>query len=70
MKFILTMSLCSFVNNQCLPPVQIQTHYDSWKECTVAALKISKELLDTQTIKDVNDAKLATKYSCFEQEII
>ena len=70
MKFILTMSLCSFINNQCLPPVQIQTHYDSWKECTVAALKISKELLDTQTIKDVNDAKLATKYSCFEQEII
>ena len=64
------MSLCSFINNQCLPPVQIQTHYDSWKECPVAALKISKELLDTQTIKDVNDAKLATKYSCFEQEII
>ena len=70
MKFILTMSLCSFVNNQCLPPVQIQTQYDSWKDCTVAALRISKELLDTQTIKDVNDAKLATKYSCFEQEII
>ena len=70
MKFILTMSLCSFINNQCLPPVQIQTQYDSWKDCTVAALRISKELLDTQTIKDVNDAKLATKYSCFEQEII
>ena len=70
MKFILAISLCSFVNNQCLPPVQIQTQYDSWKDCTVAALRISKELLDTQTIKDVNDAKLATKYSCFEQEII
>ena len=70
MKFILTMSLCSFINNQCLPPVQIQTHYDSWKECTVAALKISKELLDTQTIKDVNDAKLATKYSCTPIKII
>ena len=70
MKFILAISLCSFINNQCLPPVQIQTQYDSWKDCTVAALRISKELLDTQTIKDVNDAKLATKYSCFEQEII
>jgi hypothetical protein len=70
MKFILAISLCSFVNNQCLPPVEIETHYDSWKECTVSALIISKKLLDTQTVKDVNDAKLATKYSCTEQEII
>ena len=70
MKFILTMSLCSFVNNQCLPPVQIQTEYDSWKECTISALRISEKLLDTQTIKDVNEAKLATKYMCTPEQII
>ena len=70
MKFILTMSLCSFINNQCLPPVQIETYYDSWKDCTVAALQISKELLDTQTIKDVNEAQLATKYMCTPEQII
>ena len=64
------MSLCSFVNNQCLPPVQIQTEYDSWKECTISALRISEKLLDTQTIKDVNEAKLATKYMCIPEEII
>jgi len=70
MKFILAISLCSFVNNQCLPPVEIETHYNSWKECTVSALIISKKLLDTQKIEDVNNAKLATKYSCTEHEII
>jgi len=70
MKFILTISLCSFVNNQCLPPVQIQTEYDSWKECTISALRISEKLLDTQTIKDVNEAKLATKYMCTPEQII
>jgi len=70
MKFILTISLCSFVNNQCLPPVQIKTEYDSWKECTISALKISEKLLDTQTIKDVNEAKLATKYMCTPEQII
>ena len=64
------MSLCSFVNNQCLPPVQIQTEYDSWKECTISALRISEKLLDTQTIKDVNEAKLATKYMCTPEQII
>ncbi len=70
MKFILTMSLCSFVNNQCLPPVQIQTNYNSWKDCTIAALKISEQLLNTQTIEDVNAAKLATKYMCTPEQII
>ena len=49
MKFILVISLCSFVNNQCLPPVQVKTQYDSWKDCTVAALNISKDILVQQT---------------------
>jgi len=70
MKFILTMSLCSFVNNQCLPPVQIQTEYNSWKDCTISALKISEQLLNTQTIEDVNAAQLATKYMCTPEQII
>jgi len=70
MKFILAISICSFLNNQCLPPVEIKTHYDSWKDCTFAALEISKEIINTQKIEDVNNAKLATKYSCTEHEII
>tara|TARA_R110001592_G_scaffold171046_1_gene409051 strand:+ start:258 stop:470 length:213 start_codon:yes stop_codon:yes gene_type:complete len=70
MKFILVISLCSFVNNQCLPPVEIKTHYNSWKDCAVAALIISKNLLEIQPVKDVNTAQLATQYSCTEQEII
>lgn len=64
------MSLCSFVNNQCLPPVQIQTEYNSWKDCTISALKISEQLLNTQTIEDVNAAQLATKYMCTPEQII
>ena len=70
MKFILTMSLCSFVNNQCLPPVQIQTEYNSCKDCTIEALKISEQHLNTQKIEDVNAAKLATKYMCIPEQII
>ena len=45
MKFILIMSLCSFINNQCLSPVQIDGDYSSWKECTLAALELSKEII-------------------------
>ena len=48
MKFILVISLCSFVNNQCLPPAEVKGEYDSWKDCTIAALEISKEIIKAQ----------------------
>ena len=34
------------------------------------ALEISKQIINTQKIEDVNNVKLATKYSCTEHEII
>ena len=64
MKFILVISLCSFINNQCLPPAQIQEEYNSWKECTIAALEISKQLVIAQEDTFVNDNKVATKFMC------
>ena len=64
MKFILVISLCSFINNQCLPPAQIQGDYNSWKECTLAALEISKQLVIAQEDTFVNDNKVATKFMC------
>jgi hypothetical protein len=47
-KFILTIRLCSFIENKCLPNVQVKDEYDSWKECTLAALEISKEIIISQ----------------------
>jgi len=66
MKFILIISLCSFINNQCLPPAQIQGEYNSWKECTIAALEISKQLVIAQEDTFVNDNKVATQFNCKE----
>jgi hypothetical protein len=45
MKFTLILFLCSFINNECLPPQEIKQHYNSWKECTLAALEISTEIM-------------------------
>ena len=64
MKFILVISLCSFINNQCLEPVQIKEVYNSWKECTIAALEISKQLIIAQGDIFINDNKIATKFIC------
>ena len=66
MKFILIISLCSFINNQCLPPAQIKGEYNSWKECTLAALEISKKLIIAQEDTFVNDNKVAVQFTCKE----
>ncbi len=66
MKFILVISLCSFLENQCLPPAQIKAEFNSWKECTIAALEISKEIIIAQEDTFVNDNRVATQFSCKE----
>mgnify|MGYP003656030822 FL=1 len=66
MKFILVITLCSFIENQCLPPAQIKAEFNSWKECTISALEISKEIIIAQEDTFVNDNKVATQFGCKE----
>ena len=65
-KFILVISLCSFINNKCLPPIEVKVEYNSWKECTTAALEISKQLIIAQEDNFINNNKVATKFMCEE----
>jgi hypothetical protein len=66
MSFILTITLCSFIDNKCLPPKEVKQQYDSWKECVVSALDISKKLVLTQEDAFVNDNKVAVQFICTE----
>ena len=66
MKFTLVIFLCSFINNECLPPKEVKQLYNSWKECTLAALEISTEILWLQEEDFVNNNKVATKFICTE----
>ncbi len=66
MKFTLIIFLCSFINNECLPPQEIKQHYNSWKECTIAALEISKKIIIAQEDTFVNKNKVATQFVCQE----
>jgi len=66
MKFILIIFLCSFINDQCLSPIEIKQEYNSWKECTLAALEISTEIMLLQEEEFVNKNKVATKFVCQE----
>ena len=66
MSFILTITLCSFINTQCLPPKEVKQRYNSWKECTIAALELSKVIIISQQGDFVNNNKLATQFTCTE----
>ena len=66
MKFTLVIFLCSFIDNQCLPPAEVKQSYNSWKECTIAAYELSKKLILLQEEKLINKNKLSTKFTCTE----
>ena len=65
-KFTLVIFLCSFIDNQCLPPAEVKQSYNSWKECTIAAYELSKKLILLQEEKLINKNKLSTKFTCTE----
>lgn len=70
MKFILTISLCSFINNTCLPPVEIKQEFNSWNDCVIAALDLSKNIIIAQKPDKVSSLKLATKFTCTDIKLI
>tara|TARA_R100001082_G_C4267552_1_gene118270 strand:+ start:143 stop:355 length:213 start_codon:yes stop_codon:yes gene_type:complete len=64
MKFILVLSVCSFLTGECKPPVTIQTPYDNWAECAIDASLQSVKLLRQEGKDNVNNFRLAVKYGC------
>ena len=68
MKFVLIVWVCTFTSNQCSPPVQNNTIYNSWNECVVEAYNYSTNFLAQQKNEDVNEFRLATKFLCKEIE--
>ena len=71
MKFILIIWVCSFLGgvSNCFPPVEFPTMYDSWYECSRDAHTQSKRMLASLGFKQVNDARMGTKYNCMQVRV-
>ena len=71
-KFSLTLWVCSFLSmpSVCMPPVQSPVLYNSWYECSIAAHRESIKIYSKLGYKLVNEARLATRYTCKETNII
>jgi len=66
-KFTLIIWVCSFLGgNMCMAPVESPKLYDSWYECSRAAHQESIKIYSKLGYKVVNEARLATRYTCTE----
>jgi len=70
MKFVLMLSVCSFVTGECKDPVKHQETFDTWKECAIVALDTSIQYLELMDTNTVNELQLSTQYSCKPQDTI
>lgn len=66
MKFILILTLCSSINNSCMPPVSIDELYQSHYDCVYDGYKISGETLVTFGQDKVNQERFYIKFICKE----
>jgi len=64
-KFTLIIWVCSFLGqNMCMAPITAPILYDSWYECSRAAHQESIKIYSKLGYKVVNEARLATRYTC------
>ena len=71
-KFSLTIWVCSFLSmpSVCMPPIESPVLYNSWYECSRAAHQESIKIYSAIGYKIVNEARLATRYTCSLDESI
>jgi len=70
MKFVLMLSICSFVVGECKDPVKYQETFDTWKDCAIVALDTSIKYLKAMDDDTVNKFQLSTQYSCKLEDTI
>jgi len=70
MKFVLMLSVCSFVTGECKPPIIYAQTFDTWKQCATVAMNTSMQYLQSMDDETVNKFQLSTQYTCTQQEII
>ena len=70
MKFVLMLSVCSFITGECKDPITYNQTFDTWKQCAIVALDASIQYLELMDKDTVNELQLSTQYSCKTQDTI
>jgi hypothetical protein len=67
-KFVLVLALCSQTYGSCMPPLQNKTFYNSFRDCSIAGYEGSLSILKAFSVKEFEDKKLYTSFTCTLQE--
>mgnify|MGYP003124391682 FL=1 len=70
MKFVLMLSVCSFITGECKDPITYAQTFDTWKQCAIVALDTSIQYLELMNTDTVNELQLSTQYTCRQDKTI
>ena len=70
MKFVLMISVCSFITGECKDPITYGKTFNTWKECALIALDTSIKYLQTVDANKINKFQLSTQYTCKQSKEI
>jgi len=70
MKFVLILSVCSFITGECKDPITYNQTFDTWKDCAIVALDTSIQYLELMNKDIVNELQLSTQYICRQDKTI
>ena len=70
MKFVLILSVCSFITGECKDPITYNQTFDTWKDCAIVALDTSIQYLELMNTDTVNELQLSTQYTCRQDKTI
>jgi hypothetical protein len=70
MKFVLMLTICSFVSGECKEPIVYEQTFDTWKQCAIVAMNTSMQYLQAINDETVNKFQLSTQYTCTQEQTI
>ena len=68
MNYILSLIICSGINNTCLPPINYTIIYESTYKCLIDGYKNSIKIIESIGEEEVNKHDLYAKFVCIEQK--
>ena len=66
MKYVLIVTICSFLDNKCPLEMTSNELFNDWSSCMKKGLEVSTETISKFKEEDINKFKLAPKFMCYK----
>lgn len=67
-KFMLILQICHASIGACLPPIQDNLLYNSYKECAMNGYLKGYEFMEKQNIEQINETRTVVRFWCQESD--